>query len=81
LLREGVRTDVSHDLLLQVGDLREQVSDNVFLEVFLLLLLVEPGEVLVLEQLLVLLLVVIVVERSGVALLVDELLALGQSLL
>jgi len=67
--------------LLQVGDLGEQVPDDILLEVLLLLLLVEPGEVLVLEQLLVLLLVVVVVERSGVALLVDELLTLGQSLL
>lgn len=81
LLREGVRADIRDNLLLQIGDLGKQVFDYVLLEVFLLLRLVEPGVVHILEQLFILLLVVVVVERSRVALLVDELLALSQGLL
>lgn len=65
--------------MLQIGDLVEQLRDDILREVSLRLLLRQPGVVLGHELLRPL--VVGVVEWPGVALLVDELLTIGQSLL
>ena len=63
--------------LLELGDLAQQTRDDVLGELVILLLLIEPGEVLVLHLQVVELLVE-AVERPRVALLVDEALALLQ---
>jgi len=78
-LSEHVSADVTGDLVLQIGDLVEQLRNDVLSKVVLRLLLVKPGEVF---RLCVLqLLVPSVVEGSGVALLVDEALTFSQGLL
>lgn len=79
-LLEQVRAHITRDSVLELGNLVEQIGDDVLGKVALLLLFSEPREVLVLQLQLVELLIE-AVERSGVALLVDELLTLGQSLL
>lgn len=78
-LCEDLVSDISCHVVLQLGDLAEQTRDDIFGDLILLLLLVEPGEIFVL-LLQVIQLLVVAVQRSGVALLVDQTLAFLQGL-
>lgn len=66
--------------MFEFRDLMKKISDNVLSEFTVSLLIIEPSEVLILQLQLVQLLIE-AIERSGVALLVDEALAFSESLL
>ncbi len=78
-LSEDLVSDISCHVVLQLGDLAEETRDDILRNLILLLLLVEPGEIFVL-LLQVIQLLVVAVQRSRVALLVDQTLAFLQGL-